>query len=376
MRIMINALSARRGGGQTYLQHLLDKFPDTDHPEIIIAAPSSLKIPENRPNIKKLPVKFKFIERPLFRMAWERLFFPKILSDYKIDVLFCPGGSVSGKVPDGCKVVTTFQNMMPFDHTQRKRYPFGYRRLRNWLLEKNLLSSMIRSDLVIFISHYARDVIENRSNGKIKKSITVHHGVDDHFKKNTQTQLEPPQWAPKEGYLLYVSIFDIYKSQLEIVREYAMLKSRRQDLMKLVLVGPDYENTYGQKVQEEIKSYGLEDDIIVKNGIPYTDLPAVYQNAYINIFASMTENCPFILLEMLAAGRPMLVTDKNPMTEICGDSVEYFCPTNKGQLADKLETIIDNNEALERLSQNALTCSHQYNWENTAEKTWNSITYL
>ena len=40
MKIFINALSARRGGGQTYIQHILDNYPESIENEVIIISPS------------------------------------------------------------------------------------------------------------------------------------------------------------------------------------------------------------------------------------------------------------------------------------------------------------------------------------------------
>ena len=49
------------------------------------------------------------------------------------------------------KTVTMFRNMMPFDRQQRQKYPFGWMRMRNWILERTMLRSMLSADLVIFI---------------------------------------------------------------------------------------------------------------------------------------------------------------------------------------------------------------------------------
>ena len=40
----------------------------------------------------------------------------------------------------------------------------------------------------------------------------------------------------------------------------------------------------------EIARLRLQDDVILAGTIPYRDLPAVYHHAFINIFASESEN--------------------------------------------------------------------------------------
>ncbi len=377
MKIFINALSARQGGGQTYLKNLLDRYPENQN-KLFIIAPDSLDIPP-RSNIEKIKIPQIIVTNPFIRSAWEFFILPTLLKFLKVNVLFCPGGSISGRVPKSCKIVTTFQNMMPFDHEQRKKYPLGYMRLRNWLLERKLLQSMMDSDLVIFISNFAKSVIRERSKNRIKKSVMIPHGINPLFKKVDNQTLGLPAGLPRdlydEGYLLYVSILDVYKSQIEVVEAYALLKKRRPQTPKLIFIGPEYV-PYGKKVRETISKLGLESDILLKTAIPNADLPALYQNATLNIFASQTENCPFILLEALASGAPLLVSSSQPMPEFSGEAVMYFNPNDPKDLAQKLQIALDDAGLRSELGKKALIQSHKFNWEESAQKTWQAIESL
>ena len=150
MTIVINAFSARRGGGQTYLLNLLQYLDDCTCMSIIVLAPDSLKLLDH-PAIKRVVVNWP-TDNPLLRILWEKFMLPKILVKMNADVLFCPGGLINTRAPKGCKTVTMFRNMIPFDVAVRKKYPLGLMRVRNWLLERSMLSSMTKADLVIFIS--------------------------------------------------------------------------------------------------------------------------------------------------------------------------------------------------------------------------------
>ena len=120
---------------------------------------------------------------------------------------------------------------------------------------------------------------------------------------------------PNNDYILYVSIFDIYKNQLEVVRGFSELRKNRPTLEKLVLAGYN-DSSYGAEVKREISRLGLEDKVILPGNVPHRELPAVYQHAKINLFASECENCPNILLEAMGAGRPL----SSPNTSRCQNS--------------------------------------------------------
>jgi glycosyltransferase involved in cell wall biosynthesis len=372
--ILINALSARQGGGQTYVTNLLERVPQEFSLKIFVLAPATLSLPPDKKNLKRIPVDWP-VEDPFARAIWESLCLPNLLKRLDADVLFCPGGIIGCRVPPGCKSATMFRNMIPFSDAQQRRYRAGYMRMRNTILKRVLLRSMQRADLVIFLSNYARTVIEERVQRKLRQTVTIPHGVSESFRNSTGSSPLPAQWMPSEGYLLYVSTLDYYKAQLEVVEAYASLKQRRATKEKLVLVGPEYRE-YGRKVRQQIKRLGLEKDVIIPGPVPYSVMPGIYQNALVNIFASECENCPNILMEALAAGRPVFSSNYPPMPEFAGDAAVYFDPKSPDDLADKLATILDDPGRMRDFGEKAAERARFYDWASTAQKTWRAIRQL
>ncbi len=79
MKIMINALSARRGGGQTYIQNLLEHFPVNGVDEVVILAPQALKLSSKYFNVRRINAPKAIVENPLFRGLLELFFLPRLL---------------------------------------------------------------------------------------------------------------------------------------------------------------------------------------------------------------------------------------------------------------------------------------------------------
>ncbi|WP_191965544.1 glycosyltransferase family 4 protein [Oryzomonas sagensis] len=371
MKIVINAFSARRGGGQTYLLNLLQYLEDCSGLDIFIFCPDTLRFPDH-PAVKRLTTSWP-IENPLLRALWEKFVLSKILKEIDADILFCPGGLINTRAPKRCKTVTMFRNMIPFDMSVRQKYPLGLMRIRNWLLEHSMLSSMMKADMVIFISEFARKVIEEKSHGHLRKAVTIPHGINDHFKIDNLPS--KPKWLPDCEYLLYVSIFDVYKNQMEVVRGYHLLKSRREMKEKLILAG-HCTAAYALKVMEEIQRLGLKNDVILTGNIAYQELPAAYAHAKINIFASTCENCPNILLEAMGAGRPLLISGIQPMPEFGGEAAVYFDPFDPEDFARQIMSIIDAPEELDRLGRMVAKRAEKYDWKETAHRTWQAIREL
>ncbi len=370
MKILINAFSARLGGGQTYLKNLLAHIPAEMSIEILLYVPEGIVLPED-PRITRYTTRWP-TQNPLMRALWEKLMLPGVLQKEKVQVLFCPGGIISTRVPASCQTVTMFRNMLPFDPASLSRLPFGLQKLRNLILKPVMLRSMKNADLTIFISKYARNIIEALTS--VKNAVTIPHGINPAFKTDG-TSLPRPNWLPASEYLLYVSRFDVYKHQFEVASAFAELPLELRRRYKLVLVG-EAENELANRVIEMAEIKGIQDQIIVAGPIPYTELPCAYHHASVNLFASSCENCPNILLEALAAGRPVLSSDVMPMPEFADDAVEYFSPTDQSSIYRVMQRILRDKTRMEQLASRALVRSKNYEWESTARETWQQISAL
>lgn len=369
MRIFINALSARLGGGQTYLLNLLKHVPQQKGWKVFVLVQPALVFDGMPQNVVRLEQ--ASLENPLKRAIWEETHIPALLKQYDIEFFFSPGGLLPRSFPSNMLTAVTFQNMLPFDHKQRKKYPFGYRWLRDWLLERGLSSSMRRADLVIFISEFARNFIKHELGKMQGTSVVIPHGIHPSFIACLERPLPRPAWLPRGDYFLYVSFIDHYKAQLQVVQGFDLYR-KQGGKGKLILAGAEY-RPYGDLVRQEIYIRGLTGEVILAGNVPHEDLPGIYQHAKINLFASFTENCPNILLEMMASGRPALVSNRAPMTEFGGDTVAYFDPASPEDIARHLIALMHDEELQRRLASAAMKRVAVHTWEGAAGKTWDAI---
>ena len=370
MKIIINALSARLGGGQTYLKNLLAHLPEGLDLEILVFAPESLQLPEDK-RIRRGKTKWP-TENPLVRTFWERFVLPRIVKKEGAKILFCPGGVVATRVPRDCKVVTMFRNMTPFDKETISRLPAGLQKLRVLILRRVMLRSMAGADLTIFISNYARNVIESLI--KVRRAITIPHGINEVFRTYDKV-LQRPEWLPDQEYMLYVSKFDVYKHHLEVAVAYASLPRDLRAQCKLLLIG-EKDDVLAGRVLEFVKDKQMEADIIVAGARSYNDLPLAYRNAIVNLFASSCENCPNILLEAMGAGRPVLSSSVMPMPEFGGNAVGYFSPTDPSSIRDAMERALTDEGYRESLAVASAQRSEMFSWTATSQRTWESIMNL
>src|SRR5690349_7344354 len=135
-------------------------------------------------------------------------------SDRGTAVLFCSGGVVGTRALASYKVAMMFRNMISFDLCVRKKLSMGLQRLRTWLLNFIMLKSISEAGLMIFISNYARGIIESLS--KSESSIAIHHGIGSVFLAWGKSAVRSEFLSGKEC-ILYMSGFEGCKHHFQVV---------------------------------------------------------------------------------------------------------------------------------------------------------------
>ena len=169
MKILIDAINIREGGGLTYLSNFLKHINCKKNKNIQVtlytSKSASLFLPKRQwintvsQQIFDLPFPARFL--------YQQLYLARIMSKDNYDILFSPGGTI----PFICKipVVTMSQNLLPFENQEASLFGF-----LNVMYFKMILLRFIQGESfkkasgVIFLSKYAIKIIENSISRKIK----------------------------------------------------------------------------------------------------------------------------------------------------------------------------------------------------------------
>ena len=373
MKILINGLAARKGGGQTYLQNILPRLAQYNGVELSVVLYRQFLTTYDLSAVCPviIPLKPGHI---LARSLWEKVKLPRLIDKEGYDIYFAPNGLLGGAIPISCKSVVAFRNMLPFSFQALRRYGNLVHYLRFTLLRFAQSNSFQKADLVVFISEHAKRVIDHCVPLRKGKSTIIYHGVNTCFKK-------PCSKGKIEGlesgrYVLYVSHLSPYKGQMEVVASWKYFMDNGGDTdLKLVLAGSS-DSSYGKRVKQSVQSLGIGSSVLFLGNVPHESLPALYQNARINIFASTCENCPNILIEALNSGRPVFCSNFDPMPEIGADAPLYFNPYKTEELTGLLSRYIDDDAYLSMLGDRARDRGAYFSWDRTAAHLYREFTQL
>ena len=155
-----------------------------------------------------------------------------------------------------------------------------------------------------------------------------------------------PAFAPgdgtHDGYLLFVGAVQQRKDPL------AALDAAQAMGLPLVVVGPEKDKA----LAAELRRRGAD----VRGAVPKADLAELYRRAAAVLLLSRYEGFGIPVLEAMASGTPVVLSDDPALREVAGDAGVY------GPIA---EALADRN----RYRAAGLTRAAQFSWRRTAELT-------
>lgn len=343
--IIINAISARQGGGVTNVINLLSNLI-SENVQVLVLTNSdnhSYFKTFSYSNIRYFNAKWPS-KSLIQRLIWEMFFLNKILFRLKTSIYYNVGGTLLARTPAGCTGITTLQNMLPFSPEELKRYPItNLLRYKLIFLRYVYIYSYRNADKIAFSSYYSCEAVSKYLSLKDIKYTVIPNGVNELF-YNQELIKRKQNIVPGSDYYLYVSTFDYYKAQLQLVQEWATLV-KEGFKFRLILIGHS-SNDYKGKVIKLIHELHLSDFVLVLNQVYHFDLPSLYANSRALIFASSCECSPNVLSEMMTSRKLIFCSNYGPMPEFGLDSLLYFDPYLKNNLSDKILAAENNGEVV------------------------------
>ena len=367
MRVVVNGLSAKSGGGLTYLDNLSRAFgQNSDGCEVVFVVTPGTAARLAPPSGRVSYCKLKSPARGgLVRAIWEQVRMPGLLRELRADVVFCPANVDLLWRP--CRSVLLIQSIHPFSPWVRD----SDRTWRLRLLQRMSKVSIQRADHVVFLSETARRIAAECCQLAAGRTSVVYLGWNAMF--NHLAAPEPPIGSegtlPPRSYLLTVGEYREHKNFLALCEAFAAVCRDLGADVRLVIIGPVGDATYYARVQRAIRRLGLSDVAILLREIPHHRLPPAYVDALAYLQPSYIESFPHTLVEAMGCGCAIGCSTLNAGPEICGDAAVYFDPFDTSAMADTIRRLVSEPALRGELAARALERVRAYSWNRTAAET-------
>ena len=100
------------------------------------------------------------------------------------------------------------------------------------------------------------------------------------------------------------------------------------------------------------------------------ELAELYRRAELLVFPSLYESFGLPVLEAMACGTPVLVSDLPALRETVGDAGEYVDPLDTQALGEAMLRLIADADRRSELGLRGIERAASFSWEKTASRTW------
>lgn len=168
-----------------------------------------------------------------------------------------------------------------------------------------------------------------------------------------------------ERFILYVGTIEPRKNLDILLGAYAQMAERKD--IKLVLAGG--KGWQSERLSALIDDLGLTRDVITTGYINNDELPLWYNSCEVFVYPSVYEGFGIPVLEAMACGRPVIVSDTSSLPEVVGSCGLLVPPTDTKAWVGALSGLLANTAMQRDLSARGQERARQFTWKNTASAT-------
>lgn len=370
-RVLVHSLAATAGGGLTYLRNLLTQLVERgrDHHWHVLL-PYDLPIPlPQAPHVSI--VRGRSGRNALRRVYMDQVWLRQLVHREQFDLILATGnfGMLMPPVPQ----ILLARNALYFsdDYLAHLRQRAEIVELLNIGMRRRMAASSVRASRLIVVptAAFGEQIRMKMPGIPADRFRVIPHG----FSHSYVTPSEPPaitstgDSAAPPARILFVSHYNYYRNFEGMLHALAHLKRtapRRIELLLTTRLGDGvrdhrYDTSHAARLMRQL---GVEDRVTMLGTVPHARLSELYRSADVVVCPSLVESFGHPMVEAMAHGRPLVVSDLPVHREICRDAALYADVSDPRMLAVQCRRIIERAPLAQQLSENGCRRAADFHW--------------
>jgi glycosyltransferase involved in cell wall biosynthesis len=369
VRVVVNAVAVRGGGGRSFLLNLLPclQAAEPGHEYLVVLTARQREIADALPAGVRPVVCPRVPTSPWLRVLWEQAVLPGLLRRWRPDLVFAGFNTAVLLAPAPVVLVAHSVNAFSTLPIAWPATMVARHAALRWL---GRLSAQ-RARFVVFGSETAARVMAPRLRVPPGRARVVHYGWTP-----LPEEGGPVPAPPLPGrYLLTVGDLLEHKNLERLLTAFDRLVRERAYPGDLVVVGSldGASSSYGRILLAHRERLACRDRVHLVGALPPRALGAVYRRAELFVLPSLEETFGLPLVEAMGTGLPVVVSDwrmapggesgrTNVGPEVCGEAAEFFAPTDPGSLLAALGRVLQDPARRAELARAGPARAARFSW--------------
>ncbi len=366
MKIAVDGYEAnvpqRLGSSQVAFELLrnLEKIDRENEYVILLPGPAREDLPKERAGWSYKILKPKSL--------WTRISLPLYLytSKAKPDLIFSPTHYIPRFSPIK-RVVTIFD--LSFLH-----FPRSFLKRDLWQLTNWTRFSIQNANHIIAISNSTKqDIVSQYKVNKNKITVAypgfdknIWHPVDD--KVNIAKVLK--KYRIEDNFVVYIGTIQPRKNLTRLIEAFGRLV--KESALQLVIAGKSSgkgrEGWMYEDILELPKKLVIEERVKFSGFVPAEDLPYLLSASYALVQPSLWEGFGLSVVEAMACGVPVIVSNVSSLPEIVGKAGILVDPYSVDQIEQAIRTVVTDKKLRQKYAKAGLVQAQKFSWEKMARE--------
>jgi glycosyltransferase involved in cell wall biosynthesis len=346
MKIVFDArvLGTRMHGISRYCLNLLQRLlaEDQGNEYLILNGPSPIQEWFN----PSVPVRWLRTSIPLYSLQ-EQFLIPFQLRNEKFDLFHSPTYTIP--LTFSSQGIITIHDLIPLIFPK----DFG---LRHRIFFRFVVRRAVSRCLKIFTvsDQSQKDILTYLQGGQDRMVITP-NGLASHWGPKTSNPPFNRHYGLDQGYLVFVGNPKPHKNFARVLSAFDLLIQEDHYPGKLVSIG----------VEPRQLSAELMDRILFVPHCNDQELGLFYSGADLLAAPSLYEGFGLPVLEAMACGCPVLISDQGALPEIAGDAGFQVNPYDIRAIKEGMREVLFNPDLRRNLKNRGITRAGHFSWEKT-----------
>lgn len=291
----------------------------------------------------------------------EQIELPRILREYKVDLLHSPHFVLPLFRP--CPAVITIHDVIYLACPQDLPSKLG--RAYYALMMHAAARSANR---IITDSNFSKGEIVRYLRIDPEKIDVIYCGLDSGFRRISDKRILQSvltKLGIDRDYILYTGIYKPRKNHAGLLRAFRKFVDADAGVdAQLVIAGPMNEGE--KRLQDLVEQLGLKRRVVFTGRISDSDLCALYSAARVYACPSLYEGFGFTIVEAMACGAPVVCSQAASLPEVGGDAALYANATDPEEFGSALYRAFTDEALRQELVARATRNVQRFTWNHAA----------
>lgn len=232
------------------------------------------------------------------------------------------------------------------------------------------IASLRKVTRIIALSQIARDNIVRYLNVDSHKIDVVPNGIDVNLFRPIVKNCGFKRKIAPNGEIVFLNVARVakYKNQMSLVKAISYLVKKCTNV-KFIFVGPIDDIRYFSQIQAIILKENLQEYVKFYGEVSFDMLLKLYSLADVFVLPSIMEGLPLVILEAMACGNAVVVSNIGPLRELIEGVGFLVNPYNPREIATSLLSLVNEKEKLEKMKRKSReTVVNDFTWSSISER--------